>query len=107
MTIVTHTQIFATICKKIYTAICVTQENDMKKQKALYEDAIKYSFYFETDLHPEMVRWRYKDEAVHAAFCHRTYKPKLSDLVIETKLPKDLKLQIRRELLESMQEEES
>jgi len=78
----------------------------MKKQKAPYEDAIKYSFYFETDLHPEMVRWRYKDEAVHAAYCHRTYKPKLSDLVIETKLPKDLKLQIRRELLVSMQEEE-
>ena len=53
-----------------------------------------------------MVRWRYKDEAVHAAYCHRTYKPKLSDLVIETKLPRELKNEIRRELLASMQEEE-
>ena len=79
----------------------------MKKQKAgIYEGARKYSFLFESDLHPDLVRWRYTDEANHAANYHKTYKPKLSDLVIETKLPKDLKLQIRRELLASMQEED-
>ena len=69
-------------------------------------DLLKNSFYFESDLHPEKVRWRYKNEALRPAYFHKTYKPKLSDLVIETKLPKDLKLEIRRDLLASIQEED-
>jgi hypothetical protein len=66
----------------------------------------RYSFHFETDLHPDLVRWRYKDDADHAANVHKTFKPKLSDLVIETKLDGKLKTQIRRELLEDILKED-
>ena len=78
----------------------------MGKQKAfIYEGARKYCFLFESDLHPDLVRWRYTDEAIHAANAHKTFKPKLSDLVIETKLDSKLKTQIRRELLEDILKE--
>ena len=66
----------------------------------------RYSFHFETDLHPDLVRWRYIDEADHAANVHKTFKPKVSDLVIETKLDGKLKTQIRRELLEDILKED-
>ena len=66
----------------------------------------RYSFHFQSELHPEEIRWRYTDEANHAANYHKTYKPKLSDLVIETKLPRELKTEIRRELLEDILKEE-
>ena len=66
----------------------------------------RYSFHFESDLHPDLVRWRYTDEASHAANVHKTFKPKLSDLVIETKLPRELKTEIRRELLADILKED-
>ena len=66
----------------------------------------RYSFHFESDLHPDLVRWRYTDEADHAANVHKTFKPKLSDLVIETKLSRELKTEIRRELLEDILKED-
>jgi len=66
----------------------------------------RYSFHFETDLYPDLVRWRYTDEADHAANVHKTFKPKVSDLVIETKLDGKLKTQIRRELLEDILKED-
>ena len=66
----------------------------------------RYSFHFESDLHPDLVRWRYTDEADYAANVHKTFKPKLSDLVIETKLDGKLKTQIRRELLEDILKED-
>jgi len=66
----------------------------------------RYSFHFETDLHPDLVRWRYTDEADHAANVHKTFKPKVSDLVIETKLDGKLKTQIRRELFEDILKED-
>ena len=78
----------------------------MTKEMDRATEFLKNSFYFESDLHPEKVRWRYKNEALRPAYFHKTYKPKLSDLVIETKLPKDLKLEIRRDLLASIQEED-
>ena len=67
----------------------------------------RYSFHFETDLHPDLVRWRYTDEADHAANYHKTFKPKLSDLIIETKLPRELKTEIRRELLADILKEKN
>ncbi len=78
----------------------------MTKEMDRATELLKNSFYFESDLHPEKVRWRYKNEALRPAYFYKTYKPKLSDLVIETKLPKDLKLEIRRDLLASIQEED-
>ena len=78
----------------------------MTKEMDRATELLKNSFYFESDLHPEKVRWKYKNEALRPAYFHKTYKPKLSDLVIETKLPKDLKLEIRRDLLASIQEED-
>ena len=78
----------------------------MSKKMDRATELLKNSFYFESDLHPEKVRWRYKNEALRPAYFHKTYKTKLSDLVIETKLPKDLKLEIRRDLLASIQEED-
>ena len=78
----------------------------MSKEMDRATELLKNSFYFESDLHLEKVRWRYKNEALRPAYFHKTYKPKLSDLVIETKLPKDLMLEIRRDLLASIQEED-
>jgi len=66
----------------------------------------RYSFHFETDLHPDLVGWRYTDEADHGANVHKTFKPKVSDLVIETKLDGKLKTQIRRELFEDILKED-
>ena len=90
---------FATICKIQYIVRVLHKGEKMNQPK-------RYSFHFESDLHPDLVRWRYTDEADHAANVHKTFMPKLSDLVIETKLPRELKNEIRRELLASMQEEE-
>jgi len=60
----------------------------------------RYIFGFKSELHDETVLWRYTDEAEHQANNHKTYKPKVSDLVIMNKdLPKQLKLDIRHELL--------
>ena len=59
----------------------------------------RYSFPFQSEGHPEEIRWRYTDEANHAANVHKTFMPKLSDLVILTKLPKQLSRDIRHELL--------
>jgi hypothetical protein len=60
----------------------------------------RYIFSFDSDLIPHTILWRYTDEAVHAANNHKTYKPKVSDLVIMNQgLPKQLKLDIRHELL--------
>ena len=57
-------------------------------------------FGFESDQHDDTILWRYTDEAEHAANNHKTYKPKVSDLVIMNQgLPKQLKLDIRHELL--------
>ena len=59
----------------------------------------RYSFHFQSELHPEEIRWRYTDEADHAAHFHKTFTPKVSDLGILTKLPKQLSRDIRHELL--------
>jgi len=59
----------------------------------------RYSFHFQSDLHPEEIHWRYTDEADHAANVHKTFKPKVSDLIILTKLPRQLSREIRQELL--------
>jgi len=60
----------------------------------------RYIFGFESDQHDKTILWRYTDEAEHAANNHKTYKPKVSDLVIMNQdLPKQLKLDIRHELL--------
>lgn len=59
----------------------------------------RYSFHFQSDLYPEEIHWRYTDEADHAANVHKTFKPKVSDLIILTKLPRQLSREIRQELL--------
>ena len=59
----------------------------------------RYSFHFQSDLHPEEIHWRYTDEADHAPNVHKTFKPKVSDLIILTKLPRQLSREIRQELL--------
>jgi len=66
----------------------------------------RYSFHFQSELHPEEIRWRYTDQADHAANVHKTFKPKLSDLIIESKLDRQLKTEIRRELLEDLLKQE-
>ena len=66
----------------------------------------RYSFHFQSELHPEEIRWRYTDEADHAANVHKTFMPKLSDLIIESKLDRQLKTEIRRELLEDLLKQE-
>lgn len=66
----------------------------------------RYSFHFQSELHSEEIRWRYTDEADHAANVHKTFKPKLSDLIIESKLDRQLKTEIRRELLEDLLKQE-
>jgi len=66
----------------------------------------RYSFHFQSELHPEEIRWRYTDQADHAANVHKTFMPKLSDLSIESKLDRQLKTEIRRELLEDLLKQE-
>lgn len=57
-------------------------------------------FGFESDQHDKTILWRYTDEAEHAANNHRTFKPKVYDLIIlNQELPKQLKFDIRHELL--------
>ena len=66
----------------------------------------RYSFHFQSELHPEEIRWRYTDEADHAANFHKTFKPKVSDLIILTKLPKQLSRDIHDELFADIQNQE-
>ena len=68
----------------------------------------RYIFNFNSDLHPETVLWRYTDEAEYQANNHKTYKPKVSDLVIlNQELAKQLKIDIRHELLSSILQDEA
>jgi len=63
----------------------------------------RYIFSFDSDLIPHTILWRYTDEAEYQANNHKTYKPKVSDLVIMNQgLPKQLKLDIRHELLKDI-----
>ena len=61
-------------------------------------EPLLYSFYFKSELHPEEIRWRWKDESAHEANKHKTWKPKISDLKILSEVPKELRTEIRREL---------
>ena len=78
----------------------------VKQQGEKMNEPKRYSFHFQSELHPEEIRWRYTDEADHAANVHKTFKPKLSDLIIESKLDRQLKTEIRRELLEDLLKQE-
>tara|TARA_R110002020_G_scaffold5517_1_gene22933 strand:- start:1899 stop:2174 length:276 start_codon:yes stop_codon:yes gene_type:complete len=90
---------FATICKIQYIGRVLHKGEKMNQPK-------RYSFHFQSELHPEEIRWRYTDEADHAANVHKTFMPKLSDLIIESKLDRQLKTEIRRELLEDLLKQE-
>ena len=46
----------------------------------------KYTFYFNSELYPDLVEWRYRDEVDREANFHKTWRPKVSDLIILTKL---------------------
>jgi len=61
-------------------------------------EPLRYSFYFKSELHPEEIRWRWKDERDHEVNKHKTFKPKISDLKILSEVPKELRTEIRREL---------
>jgi len=68
----------------------------------------RFIFSFNSDLHLDTILWRYTDEAEHQANNHKTYKPKVSDLVImNQELPKQLKIDIRHELLSSILQDEA
>jgi len=90
---------FATICKIQYIVRVLHKGEKMNQPK-------RYSFHFQSELHPEEIRWRYTDQADHAANVHKTFMPKLSDLIIESKLDRQLKTEIRRELLEDLLKQE-
>jgi len=90
---------FATICKIQYIGRVLHKGEKMNQPK-------RYSFHFQSELHPEEIRWRYTDQADHAANVHKTFMPKLSDLIIESKLDRQLKTEIRRELLEDLLKQE-
>ena len=62
----------------------------------------KYTFYFNSELYPDLVEWRYRDEVDREANFHKTWRPKVSDLIILTKLDRQLKTEIRHELLASI-----
>ena len=68
----------------------------------------RYIFGFKSELHEDTILWRYTDEAEYQANNHKTYKPKVSDLVIlNQELPKQLKIDIRHELLSSILQDEA
>ncbi len=62
----------------------------------------KYTFYFKSELCPDDVEWRYRDEVDREANFHKTWRPKVSDLIILTKLDRQLKTEVRHELLASI-----
>ena len=50
----------------------------------------RYIFGFKSELHPDTILWRYTDEAEHQANNHKTYKPKQLKLDIRHELLKDI-----------------
>ena len=78
----------------------------VKQQGEKMNEPKRYSFHFQSELHPEEIRWRYTDEADHAANNHKTFKTKKSDLIILTKLPKQLSRDIHDELFADIQNQE-
>ena len=65
------------------------------------------SFYITTEHHTEDVEYGYQDAVLHEANNWRLWKPKVSDIKVRTKLNKDVKVLVRREIHQDILECES
>ena len=65
------------------------------------------SFYITTKLHSEPVEYGFQDAVIHEANNWKTWTPKVSDIKVITKLDKDVKVLVRREIHQDILECES
>jgi len=62
------------------------------------------SFYITTEHHTEDVEYVYQDAVIHEANNWKLWKPKVSDIKVRTKLDKDVKVLVRREIHQDIME---
>ena len=65
------------------------------------------SFYITPEHHTEPVEYGYQDAVIHEANNWKLWKPKVSDIKVRTKLDKDVKVLVRREIHQDILECES
>lgn len=65
------------------------------------EKTLLNNFFFDSEILGEVV-WGWNDDCVYEANNHKTFKPKLSDLHIKTKLSIKDTAKVRRELFEDL-----
>jgi len=65
------------------------------------------SFYITTEHHTEPVEYGFQDAVVHEANNWKLWTPKVSDIKVRTKLDKDVKVLVRREIHQDILECES
>jgi len=65
------------------------------------------SFYINTEHHQEPVEYGFQDAVIHEANNWKTWVPKISDIKVITKLDKDVKVLVRREIHQDILECES
>ena len=63
---------------------------------------IMNNFYIKTDLHADMVEYRYNPKVTHEAYNWKNWVPKVTDIQVVTDLPKEVKMAIRREIYEDI-----
>ena len=68
------------------------------------EKTLLNSFYFISDTHGQ-ITWAWCDECVYEANHHKTFKPKISDLIIRSSLTAKDKTKVRKELFDDLMRE--
>ncbi|HBY68226.1 MAG TPA: hypothetical protein DEG69_10985 [Flavobacteriaceae bacterium] len=65
------------------------------------EKTLLNNFHFNSDQYGQII-WGWDDECVHEANNHKTFKPKISDLIIKSELPAKDKTIVRKELFDDL-----
>ena len=65
------------------------------------------TFYITTEYHTDSVEYGFQDQVIHQAYNWKTWMPKVSDIKVKTKLDKDVKVLVRREIHQDILECES
>ncbi len=65
------------------------------------EKTLLNSFHFDSSEYGQII-WGWCDDCVHEANNHKTFKPKISDLIIKSNLSAKEKTKVRKELFEDL-----